>query len=894
MRTRLFPARFAETAPTSVSSETQSFGRESRGFHAWPVIEVFLVVLCLSFAIPASLQGSPLESEEVGGFSRENLDTPAASDFFAGRSSDAEEDEEESEEAEGEVDWESPSYHALAGAIDTFSSIPNPALDDPRPRNQRNRQRVDSVEKVFECEEQFSQLISDFPDSPAAREAHYWLGECQRLLGSPELAIEEFGIALPTDGGGRQGAAIRLSWARCLIEMGFFTRALSKLDEITQKYSDSLEVPMALYLRGIAFRELEDYSAAEEAWDQLISESRVDEAAKLAKLNRESLCPVRQRLRLWIPEFESAKREYERVPKASKRSALTDVEKALNRIGTARGPETAHYLLGLLKTEEPAIQALVVSPLITAGGSRAAEQLAKQVKKLDDQTLQAYYSSLRKQHLERIKVTQFTDDLSSRTMATALSVIDLFGRDGSPAAVRVLTKTIPAENSLEELRGDVLRRTDRIGRQIRRLRDPKSVLLLTKMLSSAKAPSLRRTLCAEALGYTRSNAAIEPLRNALFDRNSQVASAAARSLGRLKATESIEDLRRLLIDRRADLPFLKDAVRALTGMDPSSAEHQLIAISDADDVALRVVVIRALAKIGHGASLDRVIEALHDPAWQVRSAAIHSTEGVRKAEYVERLVSLLEREDGAMRPLIIRRLISLLGVDKGPNPKMWREQWEFAKRDWDEETVVAEGDGDDEKGSTFVWKADPDAVQSPSYFGVEIISKNLVFIIDISGSMSAEVTVPNDDGGSTTMRRIDLAKRELIRAVELLEPRTRFNIIKFNNTPSSWSKKLQLFSKKSVKSARRYAEGLSPSGSTNIFDSLAMVLEAGEVDTIYLLTDGAPSAGRITTPTGILSEIKKMNAEYQVTIHTIAMAYESSFLRDLAEQNNGQYVVAGK
>ncbi len=892
MRTRLSPVDFENPATISESSGMESCRRGLGGIHPW-AWTVLLLISLISIELPV-LQGNPLVPDQVDGSCDESLDTTTEDNFFAGRNSIEEEDEDESEEAEEEIDWDSPSYQALSGAIDNFNSIPNPALDDPRPGKQRNRQRNDSVEKVFECEEQFSQLISDFPDSPAAQEAHYWLGECQRLLGSPELAIEEYGIALPTDGGGRQGAAIRLKWARCLIEMGAFTQALTKLDEITQKYSDSLEIAMASYLRGIALRELEDYSAAAEAWDQLISESRIDEAAKLAKLNRDSLCPVRQRLSLWIPEFESAKKEYERAPKASKRSALNDVQKALNLIGTARGPETAHYLLGLMKSEEPAIQALVVPPLIKAGGARAAEQLAKQVKRLDDPTLQAYYSSLRKQHLERIKVTQFNNDLSSRTMATALSVIDLFGRDGSPAAVRVLTKKIPAEDSRDDLSGDALRRTDRIGRQLRRLRDPKSVLLLTKMLSSTKAPSLSRALCAEALGYTRSNAGIEPLRNALFDRNSQVASAAARSLGRLKATESIEDLRRLLIDRRADLPFLKDAVRALTAMDPTSAEHQLIAISDANDVSLRVVVIRALAKIGAGASLDRVIEALQDPAWQVRSAAIHSTEGVRKAAYVEGLVSLLEREDGAMRPLIIGRLISLLGVDKGPNPKMWREQWEFAKRDWDEDKVVAGGDGDDKKGSTFVWKADPDAAQSPSYFGVEIISKKLVFIIDISGSMAAEVTVPNDDGGKTTMRRIDLAKRELIRAVDLLEPRTRFNIIKFSNTPSTWSKKLQLISKKSAKSARRYAEGLAPNGSTNIFDSLEMVLEAGEVDTIYLLTDGAPSAGRITTPAGILSEIKKMNAEYQVTIHTIAMAYESNFLRDLAEQNHGQYVVAGQ
>ena len=42
-----------------------------------------------------------------------------------------------------------------------------------------------------------------------------------------------------------------------------------------------------------------------------------------------------------------------------------------------------------------------------------------------------------------------------------------------------------------------------------------------------------------------------------------------------------------------------------------------------------------------------------------------------------------------------------------------------------------------------------------------------------------------------------------------------------------------------------------------------------------------------------LAEIKRLNGSKQLTIHTIALGYESDFLRRLAKQNRGEYVVAG-
>ena len=42
------------------------------------------------------------------------------------------------------------------------------------------------------------------------------------------------------------------------------------------------------------------------------------------------------------------------------------------------------------------------------------------------------------------------------------------------------------------------------------------------------------------------------------------------------------------------------------------------------------------------------------------------------------------------------------------------------------------------------------------------------------------------------------------------------------------------------------------------------------------------------------AEIQRLNEESQVTIHTIALGFTSAFLENLAAQNRGSYIVAGR
>jgi len=144
------------------------------------------------------------------------------------------------------------------------------------------------------------------------------------------------------------------------------------------------------------------------------------------------------------------------------------------------------------------------------------------------------------------------------------------------------------------------------------------------------------------------------------------------------------------------------------------------------------------------------------------------------------------------------------------------------------------------------------------------------------------------------MNRLELAKSELRVAIEKLRPGTHFNLVRFDNNARPLHDRPKKLSPKSVKDARRFIDGLQPGGGTNIYDSLEQVLTAGDIDTIFFLSDGAPSTGTFVDTDKILEEIGRLNEQSQVTIHTIALGFTSGFMQSLAEQNRGSYIVAGQ
>jgi len=223
--------------------------------------------------------------------------------------------------------------------------------------------------------------------------------------------------------------------------------------------------------------------------------------------------------------------------------------------------------------------------------------------------------------------------------------------------------------------------------------------------------------------------------------------------------------------------------------------------------------------------------------------------------------------------------------------------------------------------------------QENYYFGIPQDGKSIVYIIDSSGSMSAEVQLhlphskpQNQRGTAAQMEkkpgegdkkkttRLEACKAELIRALGLLEPTTMFNVIWYADLPYQFRPAMLPARAGSIKSAQEWVRKLQPNGSTNIHDSMQMgfqltgqIAGPGEArkgpitgkqrtaapDTIFLLSDGSPTLpnGEMDSTGKIIESVRKWNALKTVTVHCIGIGrgVNGSFMRKLATENGGEF-----
>jgi Mg-chelatase subunit ChlD len=101
----------------------------------------------------------------------------------------------------------------------------------------------------------------------------------------------------------------------------------------------------------------------------------------------------------------------------------------------------------------------------------------------------------------------------------------------------------------------------------------------------------------------------------------------------------------------------------------------------------------------------------------------------------------------------------------------------------------------------------------------------------------------------------------------------------------------------------QYVWRTQPSGSTNLFGALEKALEIGgrgvydkyyqtAFDTIFVLSDGAPTAGEITDTEEILRRVQEANKFKRVLINTVTFGDVNNmrFMKALAEQSGGEHL----
>lgn len=289
-----------------------------------------------------------------------------------------------------------------------------------------------------------------------------------------------------------------------------------------------------------------------------------------------------------------------------------------------------------------------------------------------------------------------------------------------------------------------------------------------------------------------------------------------------------------------------------------------------------------------------------------RNAVEHLTQ-MRSKRAVSALIELLERHDfdrGAVAFNARQALISLTGRDF-ESLEDWRSFWDTHQETLDPANL------DEGKGTTGVVRKRPG---SPEFFGVEIVSHNVVFVVDISGSMTM-FDPGGEEGGSGSnwevRQRIRRTKAQLNRAIDTLDKEARFNVIAFNHRVTSFSKKL--VPARSKGGAFQWIRKLRADNATHTDEALQLAFKDPSIDTIILLSDGAPMKSRtenaqVLIPR-ILEEVRGLNRLRKVRIHTFGFegdgkwppgskyrgvpASDSTamvrFLKKLAKEHGGKY-----
>ncbi|MHC4663865.1 MAG: VWA domain-containing protein, partial [Planctomycetota bacterium] len=181
---------------------------------------------------------------------------------------------------------------------------------------------------------------------------------------------------------------------------------------------------------------------------------------------------------------------------------------------------------------------------------------------------------------------------------------------------------------------------------------------------------------------------------------------------------------------------------------------------------------------------------------------------------------------------------------------------------------------------------------SPKFFGMEINSGRILFILDVSGSMK-QPCGSKEDGPDCP--KLDRAVKELGKVIGKLDKGVKFNLLVFSNGVKTWQKTLIRANRKSKKAAIKFLEELSPSGETFMTQAFEKAFEMNDFDTLCFISDGAPREnGKPVEPKTVLDKMESMNCFRKIRIFTVGFkGADIELMEKLAELGCGAFRYVG-
>lgn len=333
---------------------------------------------------------------------------------------------------------------------------------------------------------------------------------------------------------------------------------------------------------------------------------------------------------------------------------------------------------------------------------------------------------------------------------------------------------------------------------------------------------------AEALGRVGVPVEAKPLTKALGKGESEFRRAVLWTLERLARAELLE----------GELDGVRSALRKCvrSSREPelaAAALRALSALGSEDLLELAESALESREPVVVAGALHVLAETLDTEALEPLRAHLAHESRIVRAQVAASLRTIADR--GALELLIegmeveprprlkqdfVACLQSLTGMRYRDDPRPWRHYLERIDASW--------------RGGRA-----PTELRLPKtaarFVGLSMVSDRVVFLIDFSGSMW--------DRRAGASRR-ELVERELQGALEALPRTARFNVIPFANEPEPWEDDLQPARPGRIRDALKSFRKCRANGRGNFYDAARLAMADPEVDTLVVLTDGAPTGGR--------------------------------------------------
>ncbi len=476
---------------------------------------------------------------------------------------------------------------------------------------------------------------------------------------------------------------------------------------------------------------------------------------------------------------------------------------------------------------------------------------------------------------------------------------ELRNRPGSGQRV-ALAKDVAAERN-PELVPVMVDGLMRVGQRLGSLEqqiDRQTLVAIQDESQLSKLPASRRDAALEKLQRGQGDLLVLRTEHGwLFDEAKALQKGvrdSIRELGEPKLTVAFTDMI-ARIRSEADSRARLEGLRVCAQFPREDCRVAIAADLTAKEPRLRLGAVDCLGIQGLPESEAGVLPLLEDPADAVRLSALRALKRVGGADAITAAIGRLSKERGLLLDESIATLEALTGVSFHESALAWTDWWERSKLSWKRPTA---GKRDGAK------KGEPENLAH--YYGIQFRAESVVYLLDVSGSMNEPALASGVTGqGPKHETKLERAKRELIRSLESLPVGTRVNVTAYSDRAQSYAPELLKLDATTRRALVAWVRALTATGETNLYDPVEALLMSGRgsdakldkrirVETVFLLTDGIPTAGRLRTPSEITREIARQNEMARLVLHTIGVGPDHSkeLLKGMAEATGGRYVAA--